>query len=533
MRLAKNPILYIIIVIKLNCEKSDPQKSPTPAVRNRHSTGDSEEGNTMFVEANPSGRIQTSHSDTTADPCIIVIFGASGDLCRRKIIPALFNLYALGELSAESRIIGFARRKLSRDEFISSLQQSAEEFSDNFNPELWQKFSRLLEYFSGAYDSPESFNNFKTLLGRKSAAYGRLYYLATPPTLFRSIIESLHAAGLLVQCKSSGFSRVIIEKPFGIDLNSALDLNQFLHSRLSENQIYRIDHYLGKNTVQNLLFFRFANAIFEPLWNRNQISHITITSTEKIGVENRGGFYESAGVIRDFIQNHLLQLLSLIAMEQPVLFNAEEIRNEKVKVLRSLRPLATEDFPIILGQYTGYRQSQGVAPNSQVPTFAAIRVMVDNWRWQGVPFYIVAGKALEARRTECCIHFKRVPTCIFGDENACANLKPNTLTFGIQPQEEIKLEFVCKSPGDKVEAAPVLMDFNYERSFDRKSLSAYERLILDAIKGDATLFAREDETEAAWKYITPLLEAIQGKKPLIYPQGSAGPEISGLYNHLY
>ena len=487
----------------------------------------------MFVEASPSGRVQSSHSETRANPCIIVIFGASGDLCHRKIIPALFNLYALGELSAKSRIIGYARKNLSRDDFIASLKNSAREFSENFKEELWVEFSELLEYFIGTYDSPESFANFKELLGSKSVAYGRLYYLATPPTLFRNIIESLYAAGLLVQCKSLGFSRIIIEKPFGIDLNSALDLNKFLHSRLNEDQIYRIDHYLGKNTVQNLLFFRFANAIFEPLWNRNQISHITITSTEKIGVEARGSFYESAGVIRDFIQNHLLQLLSLIAMEQPALFNAEEIRNEKVKVLRSLRPLEQEDFPVILGQYAGYRQSNGVAPDSQVPTFAAIRVMVDNWRWQGVPFYIIAGKALEARRTECCIHFKRVPTCIFGDENACANLKSNTLTFGIQPQEEIKLEFVCKSPGDKVEAAPVLMDFNYERSFDRKPLSAYERLILDAINGDATLFAREDETEAAWKYITPLLEALQDSKPLIYPEGSAGPEINELYNHLY
>ncbi len=487
----------------------------------------------MFVEASPSGRIKAGYTDKHADPCDLVIFGASGDLCHRKIMPALFHLHALGELPAETRIIGYARKNMSREEFVASVKERVAEFANNFTVEKWQEFAQRIDYFAGPYDSSKSFAEFRVMLHNNRTARGRLFYLATPPAVFRTIVDSLHRAGLLSEDNSDMYARVVIEKPFGVDLESATELNTFLHSKLAEPQIYRIDHYLGKNTVQNLLFFRFANAIFEPLWNRNQISHVTITSTEDIGVEARGGFYESAGVIRDFIQNHLLQLLSLIAMEQPVLFNAEEIRNEKVKVLRSLRPLSQENFPVVIGQYEGYRQSKGVAADSQIPTFAALRVMIDNWRWQGVPFYVIAGKSLESRKTECCIHFKRVPTCIFGDENACANLKPNTLSFGIQPEEEIKLEFVCKNPGDKVEASPVLMDFNYERSFTKKPLTAYERLIIDAMKGDATLFAREDEAEAAWKYITPLLEQLQGREPVIYEAGSHGPDIHELYNHIY
>ncbi len=487
----------------------------------------------MYIEASPSGKFKKPSLFKSVAPSTIVIFGASGDLCRRKIMPALFHLQALGELGKGSRIIGFARRELDRGEFTQLIHESLKEFSPVFSEDLWASFSSMLEYISGEYSSVDSFKRLSQLLDKGQAGGGRLFYLATPPGVFRTVVDSLHAAGLLGKEQAAANSRIIVEKPFGVDLESAMELNTFLHTKLDEEQIYRIDHYLGKNTVQNLLFFRFANAIFEPLWSRDQISHVTITSTESIGVEERGGFYEGAGVIRDFVQNHLLQLLSLIAMEQPVRFSAEDIRSEKVKVLRSIRQLESEYYPVILGQYAGYRGSKGVAVDSIVPTFAAMRVMVDNWRWQGVPFYIIAGKALESRRTECCIHFKRVPTCIFSDEFACANLKSNTLTFGIQPQEEIKLEFVCKSPGEKVEAAPVIMDFNYERSFDRKPLSAYERLILDALKGDATLFAREDETEAAWRYITPLLKALAGVKPEIYAQGSAGPDITSLYNHRF
>ena len=487
----------------------------------------------MFVEASPSERVKSVKGEKNIEPYDIIIFGASGDLCHRKIMPALFHLYSLGELAPGSRIIGYARRNYTAGEFRDSICRRLKEFCTTFTEELWLGFSKMLEYFSGEYESVESFLKFKKYLDTSNPKKGRIFYLATPPAVFRPVVDSLHSAELLSGNLAGERSRVIIEKPFGVNLETALELNKFLHSKLDERQIYRIDHYLGKNTVQNLLFFRFANAIFEPLWNRNQISHVTITSTESIGVEGRGGFYESAGVIRDFIQNHLLQLLSLIAMEQPVRFNAEEIRNEKVKVLRSLRPLIEEDYPVVTGQYEGYRNSKGVAKNSMIPTFAAIRVMIDNWRWQGVPFYIVAGKALEAQKTECCIHFKRVPTCIFGDENACANLKPNTLAFGIQPEEEIKLEFVCKNPGDKVEASPVRMDFSYEKSFDRKPLTAYERLILDVMKGDATLFARQDETEAAWKYITPLLDKLEGVEPVFYGKGSKGPDICSLYNHLY
>ncbi|MHC4885948.1 MAG: glucose-6-phosphate dehydrogenase, partial [Planctomycetota bacterium] len=355
-----------------------------------------------------------------------------------------------------------------------------------------------------------------------------LFYLATPPDLCRPIIANLRRGGLIHPLDAKAWSRVIIEKPFGHDLESARALNEFVCSALDESQIYRIDHYLGKETVQNILVFRFANAIFEPLWNRNHIDHVQITAAESIGVEGRAGFYDDAGVIRDFVQNHLLEVMSLIAMEQPVSFKADPIRDEKVKVLRSLRPVSLPEVGehLVAGQYEAYREIEGVREGSRTPSYAALRVMVDNWRWQGVPFLLRAGKALAERVTEVTIHFKRIPFCLFGHDEVCQRLNPNVLTIRIQPDEGIRLTFGCKTPGDQLAVSDVVMDFGYATAFDRKPPEAYERLLVDAMRGDATLFARSDAVEHAWAYITPFLNALEESETLPvhpYAVGSQGP----------
>jgi glucose-6-phosphate 1-dehydrogenase len=462
----------------------------------------------------------------------MVIFGASGDLTKRKLIPALYELFLDKQLPKCFRIVGFARSENSAEEFRSHLRDSVREFGRKvFDEKEWAKFAEIIDYHQGDYTDPAAYASLKKRLEEMecgcSVGDNRLFYLATPPSLYETVIGNLHGEKLVYPKKETdSWSRVIIEKPFGRDLDSARELNSFVRARLHENQIYRIDHYLGKETVQNILVFRFANAIFEPLWNRNHIDHVQITAAEKIGVEGRGSFYDEAGVIRDFLQNHLFEVMSLIAMEQPVSFQADPIRDEKVKVLRSLHRQFDDEIAenVVAGRYDGYLDVKGVKPDSRTPTYAALKVMIDNWRWQGVPFYLRAGKSLVSRVTEVNIHFRRIPFCLFGQEEVCQRLEPNVLTIRIQPDEGIRLRFGCKTPGDNLAVSPVLMDFNYAEAFGRETPEAYARLLIDAMRGDQTLFSRSDAVEHAWTYITPILRKLESGLPLHgYKTGSDGP----------
>ncbi len=464
-------------------------------------------------------------------PCTLVIFGLSGDLAHRKLIPAIYQLAADDQVHEDFRIMGFARSAIDVEELRAALRRKLDAFAriGPVDDEVWARLAPRIDYHRGGYDDPAAYADLKERLASASEHRNYLFYLATPPAVCEQIIANLGSAGLIHPPRDNGpWSRVIIEKPFGRDLKSATALNRFIGTVLDETQIYRIDHYLGKETVQNILVFRFANAIFEPLWNHSHVDHVQITAAESIGVEGRAGFYDGAGVIRDFVQNHLLEIMTLCAMEQPVTFRADPIRDEKVKVLRSIRAYTPPDISkhVVCGQYAGYRDVAGVAPDSRTPTYAALKVMVDNWRWAGVPFYLRAGKRLADRVTEVSFHFKSVPLCLLGNRKACQRLKPNVLTLRIQPEEGIGLSFGCKVPGDELDAGHVLMDFSYEDAFGKTARDAYERLLLDAMKGDATLFARRDEVEYAWSFITPVVEAFENDPELpiaSYEPGSAGP----------
>jgi glucose-6-phosphate 1-dehydrogenase len=460
-------------------------------------------------------------------PTTIVIFGASGDLTARKLIPALYNSYKKGRLPAGVNVVGFARRPFNDESFRAVLREGAAKFSaDSFEASLWEEFAGKLHYFQGNLDMTADFPKLeKTLQALEGGVANRLYYLATAPEHYAIVASDLGAAGMAKQ-EAGGevWRRIVIEKPFGRDLVSALELNRAVHAVFDESQVYRIDHYLGKETAQNILFFRFANTIFEPVWNRRYINNVQVSVSETVDVAHRAGYYDKAGVLRDMFQNHLLQLLALVAMEAPSSFSADAVRNEKTKVFESIRPVALADT--VRGQYAGYRETEGVAPGSQTPTYAALKLNIDNWRWQGVPFYLRSGKALAHKTSEIIIEFQRPPHLMFHLPEG-SNFTPNILSLCIQPDEGIHLRFEAKLPDSDQEMRSVDMDFHYGSSFAGSLPEAYERLLLEALEGDASLFTRSDGIEASWKMVDPILQGWETRNdpPLtIYPTGSWGPE---------
>jgi glucose-6-phosphate 1-dehydrogenase len=483
-------------------------------------------------------------TERTPAPCVFVIFGASGDLAKRKLFPALYNLALSRLLPPGMSIVGFATSERSDDVFRHMMHDAIAQFSRRkpVDETVWDDFASRLHYVPGKFEDPANFVRLRErleALDRTNGTRGnRIYYLAIPPSEFRVVNDNLARAGLVADANDHArYTRIIVEKPFGTDLASGDRLNADLHRVFDESQIFRIDHYLGKETVQNLVALRFGNAIFEPIWNRNHVDHVQITVAEDIGVEGRGKFYEEAGTLRDIVQNHLLQLLMVTLMEPPVAFTANEVRDEKVKVLRALKPIEGEEIAklTLRGQYgpgncagvpvVGYRQEPNVSPTSMVETFVAMRLEVDNWRFAGVPIYIRAGKRLTKRITEISVHFKHVPHVLLAQH---APVEPDVLAIRIQPDEGIALRFVAKVPGPSMTLRPVNMDFRYGSTFGGSGPEAYERLILDAMLGDPTLFARSDEVNAAWRFVNPVLEAWHSdtspRDLPTYPAGTWGPQ---------
>jgi glucose-6-phosphate 1-dehydrogenase len=462
-------------------------------------------------------------------PTTMVIYGASGDLTRRKLIPSLFNLYRKGRLPEKFSVVGSGGTPFSDEQFRRRLREGVDQFAPyQFNEQDWEAFATRLSYRQGHYTDPENFKGLdQSLKERERGPANRLFYLAIPPSLFPDVIKLLGQTGQVDE--NGGWRRVVVEKPFGTDLKTAKHLNDEIHQVLHEKQIYRIDHYLGKETVQNLLMFRFANTIFEPIWNRNYIHQVQITVTEGLGVGHRGGYYDGVGVLRDMFQNHLLQLLTLTAMEPPASFNADALRNEKVKVLKSIMPLTGKEVGknTVRAQYAGYLKEPDVDAKSTTATYAAVRFAIDNWRWQGVPFYLRSGKALAEKVTEIIIQFKEPPHLMFPTKSS-GKIKPNMLVIYIQPDEGVHLRFEAKVPDTVAEMRSVDMEFHYADSFGPMSIpEAYERLLLEALQGDASLFTRADEVETAWGLIDPILKAwhtLEQPPLATYKKGSWGPK---------
>jgi glucose-6-phosphate 1-dehydrogenase len=489
------------------------------------------------------------------DPCSLVIFGVTGDLTHRKLIPALYDLACHGVLPFGTTIVGYGRQALTDDEFRALLRQSIDDHygADTIDGELCERILLTPRYVRGQFDDPEGYTRLATVLGELDAGGGthgdRMFYLATPPSQFGVIVEQLGASGLarkgaFDQASArgepvAGWTRVVIEKPFGRDLETARELNRGIAEVFDERQVYRIDHYLAKETVQNLLVLRFANGIFEPVWNRRYVDFVEITAAETLGVEHRGPYYEEAGALRDMITPHLIQLFSLVAMEPPVAFGADAVRDEKLKVLRAVRPIPPHLASrwAVRAQYVqgavdgeavpAYRAEERVAPDSHTETFAAVKLLVDNWRWQGVPFYLRTGKRLARRVTEIAIHFKLPPVLLFRDAAASRGLQPNVLVLRVQPDEGFSLNIESKLPGHGAALQPVAMDYSYGTTLHELPFSAYETVLVDAMEGDMTLFTRGDQAEEAWRIVGPILDEWADKPPRelpIYEAGGWGPE---------
>ncbi len=495
---------------------------------------------TTEIKIAPEHASKPVQSDVhTPDPIAVIIFGASGDLTKRKLLPALFHLEQAGLLPEQFSIVGVARRPLA-DSFAADMKDGILKFGGvKDGAEHLDDFIAKVRYHAMNFDDPAGYDQLKALLEKIDEESGtrgnRLFYLATAPEYFADIIDHLGEKGMAKP--KSGAVRAIIEKPFGHDLESARELNDNINKVFDEKQIFRIDHYLGKETVQNVLVFRFANGIFEPVWNRNYIDHVEITAAESIGIEGRGPFYEKAGTLRDVVQNHVMELLSFVAMEPPVSFEADAVRGEKVKVWKAIKPIPIEDT--VRGQYgpgktgkeeaIGYREEDRVDPHSVTETFVALKLEIENWRWAGVPFYIRAGKRMAKRTTEVTVVFKQPPMRLFNESGSgpCDDIHPNLITMRIQPDEGISLRFGAKVPSTGMSVCPVVMDFSYASAFGTSSANGYERLLLDAMLGDATLFAHRDGVEATWSLYTPVLEAWHDSPATDFPNyacGTWGPE---------
>ena len=484
-----------------------------------------------------------------AEPCTMIICGATGDLTERKLAPALYNCFLDGFLPPEFTGVGFARREWTDDQFRDHLLAGINKYSRNHpvKPEIWDSIAPTIEYQRGDFNDPAAYVELAKRLDRidrdRGTAGNRLFYLAVPPSLYPEIVSHLHHAGLAasgddrVTGAKRGWTRVIVEKPFGYDLESARTLNRVIADVFAEDQIYRIDHYLGKETVQNLSVFRFGNGLFEPIWNRRYIDSVQITVAETVGVEGRGEFYDQTGAMRDVVQNHGLQLMAMFAMEPPVEFGPEDLRDEKLKVLRAVKPMSPSDVAtnVVRGQYvsgwvegeriSSYRDAPEVAPDSQTETFVAMKLAIDSWRWAGVPFYLRTGKALPSRVTEIAVQFRRAPLALF-NRAGVPQIDPNVLAIRVQPDEGILLRFGAKVPGQGLQIRNVNMDFRYGSSFAVDSPDAYETLLIDAMVGDASLFTRADEVERAWQILQPILDAAgsgEGGPLHFYAAGTWGP----------
>ncbi len=477
--------------------------------------------------------------EVAAGATALVVFGASGDLTRRKLLVALAQVFKRGLLDERFYLLGVGRKKLISEQFRQSAQQAIQENSSGISAKELKSFTDKLYYISGDYSDTLFYDNIKIKLAeldKKHKVDGSVvFYLAVPPFLYSTIVERLGSSGLSCPGEPASKQRVrlVVEKPFGRDLQSAVELNRIIHRCFNESQVYRIDHYLGKETVQNILMFRFANAIFEPIWNRNYIDHVQITIAESIGVGHRGSYYDKAGALRDMFQNHMLQMLALVAIEPPTSFEADHVRDEKVKLLRSIRPFKLDELDsfIVRGQYgpgsingkkvVGYRAEPGINPRSKTETFVAAKLFMDNWRWKGVPFYLRTGKRLVRKDTEIAITFKKVPHSMFVSAGL-GDMPPNVLVLQIQPEEGISLSFQAKRPGSKICMSTLNMNFDYQSVFGVEMPEAYQRLLLDCMVGDQTLFTRYDSVEIAWQLLTPVLEAWQNDDaaPYEYAAGS-------------